>query len=194
MRSSQKHNSNSGLADAVVSALNCCLKKRLDRPTLETCISINLKTDLFDHNPAKRMPNKYDRSALLLGSNSAMAYLESNGQWWPTSSSSRLSTKLLSKLLAWSIMSAVVFPNAAWALYPSVMTRAWGTSSGRNSLSQKAFVWRLVQVFFESPFRLWTATILEEEDMSMWELLRSVNVKSSLSLDHLSLSRVLGWI
>lgn len=81
MRSSQKHNSNSGLADAVVPALNCCLKKRLDRPTLETCISINLKTELFDHNPAKRMPNKYDRSAQLLGNNSAKAYLESSGHW-----------------------------------------------------------------------------------------------------------------
>lgn len=122
-------------------------------------LSINRGTDLFDHYSAKRMRNGDYRSAQLLSNNLALASPGSSEYRQRTSSSSRLSTKLLSKPLAWSIMSAVIFPNAASALYPNVITRALGTSSGRKSLSQKAFVLWFVQVFFGSPFRPWTATI-----------------------------------
>lgn len=66
MRSSQKHNSDCGLADAVVSLLNFGLKQQLDHLALDTYLSLNLITDLFNHDSTKRMPNEYHRSAPLL--------------------------------------------------------------------------------------------------------------------------------
>ena len=74
--------------------------------------------------------------------------------------SSRSSNRLLSRSLAWSAMSAVDFPNATFALYPNVMTRAPTTSRGRNSFSQKAFVFGCVQDSMGFPFNPCTATRL----------------------------------
>ena len=164
MRSSQENNPDCALADTIVPLLNSCLKQRLDHSTLDTRFSINPSTDLFNHYPAERMPNKYNRSAQLLSKYQRWRPQDLTGIGNPhTSCSSRLSIKLLSKLLAWSMISAAVSPKAASALYPNDMTRALGTSCGRKSLSQKAFVSRLVQVLFESPYRPWTATILGRE-------------------------------
>lgn len=163
MGGSQKHNSDRWLADAVIPLLNCWLKKWLNHSRLDTRRSANLSTDLLNHYSAERMPDEYYRPMQLLNNVSALASPGPNRYRQPTSFPSRLSIKLLSKLLAWSAVSAVVFPNAASALYPNVITRAQGTSLGRKSLSQKAPVWRLVQVFFGSPYRPWTATILGRE-------------------------------
>lgn len=103
--------------------------------TIKHSLSINRSTELFDHYPAKRMPNEDYRSAQLLNTKLVLASPGSSEYRQRTSSSSRWSTKLLSKILAWSIMSVVIFLNVVSALYPNVMTRALGTSSGRNSLS-----------------------------------------------------------
>lgn len=76
MGCSQKKNSHSGLVNAVVTALNFGLNKRLDHPRLDRCLLIILSTDLFDHDPTKRMPNENYRSAQLLDITSALGSLE----------------------------------------------------------------------------------------------------------------------
>ena len=83
-----------------------------------------------------------------------------------SSSSSRLSIRLLSRSLAWSTISAVVLPNAASALYPNVITRASGVSFGRKSFGQKDFVSGSVQDSIASPLRPWTKTMLRNERVS----------------------------
>lgn len=77
-----------------------------------------------------------------------------------TSLFSRISIKATSRLLACSLIPAVVLSNAGVALYPKDKILDPGRSNGRKSRSHSLFDLGSVQVLRQLPLRPWTATML----------------------------------
>ena len=82
-------------------------------------------------------------------------------------------------MFAISSLKFMSYHLVTFALYPKVMMRAAGSSSGRSALGHGSDAPWAVQVFSRSPFRPWTKTILAGD----YQWLRSFGLGEEYELD-----------